>query len=180
MEIIGDGLRAEIIVESSTANTVLAKTDFGRIANLTLRQTGTMHWRCVNITQGRLQLEDCEITSQDLVCIAVEGGADPRIRRCDHSRREAMRAYVSNNARGTFEDNDIFGHSQSGVEIWTGGDPVLRRNRIHDCDLAVVLVHDMGRVRWKTMRYLPIKHQGLRLVKALTRYFAETGFMTTW
>jgi parallel beta-helix repeat protein len=142
LEILGDGLRAEIIVESNTANTLLATTDFGRVANLTLRQTGSAHWRCVRITQGRLQLEDCEITSQDLICLGVEGGADPRVRRCIIHGGKRAGVYVSDNAKGTFEDNDIFGHSNSGVEIWTGGDPVLRRNRIHDCEQNGVSVFD--------------------------------------
>lgn len=142
LEILGDGSREEIIVESNTTYTLWAATDFGRVANLTLRQTGSSDRRCVNIAQGRLQLEDCEITTQDLICLGVHGGADPRIRRCIIHGGKRSGVYISNNAKGTFEDNDIFDHSTAGVEIWTGGDPVLRRNRIHDCEQNGVSVFD--------------------------------------
>jgi len=171
LEILGDGSREEIIVEFNTANTLLATTDFGRVANLTLRQTGSAHWRCVNITQGRLQLEDCEITSQDLICLGVQGGADPRIRRCIIHGGKRCGVYVSDNAKSTFEDNDIFGHSQSGVEIWTGGDPVFRRNRIHACHLAGVLVHDGGKGTLEDNEIFANKTFGVALSKGADPLF---------
>lgn len=142
LEILGDGPREEIIVEFDAANTLLVSTEIGRVGNLTLRQTGSTHWRCVMINQGRLELEECDITSQDVICVGVEGGAAPLIRRCIIHSSKRCGVYVSDNAKGTFEDNDIFGHSQFGVEIWTGADPVLRRNRIHHCQEHVVGIFD--------------------------------------
>ena len=166
LEILGDGLREKIIVESNTANTLLTTTDFGRVANLTLRQTGTAGWRCVNITQGRLQMEDCEITSQDLICLSVQGGADPRVRRCIIHDGKRCGVYLSDNAKGTFEDNDIYGHSQSGVEIWTGGDPVFRRNRIHNCDSSGVLVHSGGKGVLEDNEVFANKFSGIVITKS--------------
>ncbi|MGC1376670.1 MAG: TIR domain-containing protein, partial [Anaerolineales bacterium] len=40
LELIGDGERSEIIVETFGANVLAFKAEFGRVANLTLRQTG--------------------------------------------------------------------------------------------------------------------------------------------
>lgn len=165
LEILGDGSRGEIVVESNTAHTIRATTDFGRVANLTLRQTGSKHWRCVHITQGRLQLEDCEITTQDLICLGVQGGADPRIRRCIIHGGKRAGVYVAENAKGTFEDNDVFGHSQSGVEIWTGSDPVLRRNRIHDCAETGVLIHSDGKGTLEDNEIFANRGSGIAITK---------------
>lgn len=52
----------------------------GRIANMTLRQLGQGFFT-VSISRGRLDLEDCDISSQGLTCVAIHGSADPRLRR---------------------------------------------------------------------------------------------------
>src|SRR5439155_17230254 len=79
--IIGDGNLGEVVVEASGVDVVLFKANMGRISNLSLRQVGGGKWFCVDIAQGRLDLESCDITSQSLACVAIHGGADPRLRR---------------------------------------------------------------------------------------------------
>ena len=48
------------------------------------------------------------------------------------------------NGQGTLEDNDIFANAFAGVEIKEGGNPTLRRNRIHDGKQSGVHVHENG------------------------------------
>jgi len=81
LEIVGDGDVVDIVVQATGTNAILFKTTMGRVANLTLRQAGGGKWFGVNITQGRLDLEECDISSASLACIAIHDGADPRIRR---------------------------------------------------------------------------------------------------
>ena len=81
VEIIGDGELTEVIIEANGKNTILFQANMARVANLTLRQTGGGKWYCVDIAQGRLDLEGCDITSQCLACVAIHDGADPRLRR---------------------------------------------------------------------------------------------------
>jgi F-box protein 11 len=145
LELLGDGERSEIVVETSGAPVLLFKTEFGRVANLTLRQSGGDDFYSVDIAQGRLELEDCDITSQSLACVAIHGGADPRLRRnCIHDGNEGG-VSVYDNGKGTLEENDIFANIPSGVEISTSGDPRLRRNRIHDGKGGGVLVWGNGK-----------------------------------
>jgi pectin methylesterase-like acyl-CoA thioesterase len=66
LEIIGDGPREEIEVNATGQNVILFQTSMGRVANLTLRQAGGGNWFGVDITQGCLMLEDCDICSQSL------------------------------------------------------------------------------------------------------------------
>ena len=61
---------------------VVFRANISRIANLTLRQTGGKDtWHGADIGQGRLELEGCDINSHSGPCVAIHGGADPRLRR---------------------------------------------------------------------------------------------------
>lgn len=145
LEIIGDGKVDEIIVQGQKERALSFKTTFGRVTNLTLRQLAGDEKRfCVDIAQGRLDLEDCDITSQNLACVAIHGGADPRLRRNRIHDGKQGGVFVYNNGQGTLEDNDIFGNAFSGVEIMEGSNPVLRRNRIHDGKTSGVYVYTSG------------------------------------
>ena len=144
LEIIGQGGPGEVVVQALGKNVVLFKTTMGRVANLTLRQTGGGEWYAVDIAQGRLELEDCDITSRSLACVAIYGGADPRLRRNRIHDSKAGGVFVYDDGQGTLEDNDIFANALSGIEIKTGGNPTMRRNRIHDGKDAGVFVLDNG------------------------------------
>jgi len=144
VEIIGDGEPGEVVVEASGKDVILFRANMGRVVNLTLRQTGDGDWFGVDIGQGRLDLEGCDITSASLACVAIHGGADPRLRRnCIHDGQQGG-VFVFENGLGTLEDNEIFGNALAGVEIESGGNPTLRRNRIHDCKQGGVSVYENG------------------------------------
>jgi parallel beta-helix repeat protein len=146
LEILGDGPVADIEIRAHGADALLFKASIGRVANLTLRQAGGGDlWYCVNIAQGRLDLEGCDISSQSGPCVGIHDGADPRLRRNQiHDGREGG-VFVYADGRGTLEDNHISGNALVGVEIETGGDPTLRRNKIHDNKEGGVFVLADGR-----------------------------------
>jgi len=143
LEIIGDGNLDDVVVQAVGMGALLFKTTMGKVANLTLRQMGGGDWYGVAIAQGRLELEDCDIASQSLSCVAIHSGADPRLRRNRIHKGKRSGVLVYENGQGVLEDNDIFGNAYSGVAITTGGNPTLRRNRIHDGKQGV-LVGDNG------------------------------------
>lgn len=130
VEIIGDGELGEVVIEATGKNAIICKASMGRIANLTLRLSGGEKWYCVDIAQGRLDLEGCDI-SQGLACVAIHGGADPRLRRNRIHDGTGSGVFVYENGQGTLEDNDIFANALAGVSV-NGANPMLRRNRIHD------------------------------------------------
>lgn len=132
LEIVGDGGPGEVVIQAEGKDVILFKATMGRVANLTLRQMGGGEWFGVDITQGRLELEDCDIISQSLACIVIRGGADPRVRRNRIHDGKQSGIFVCENGQGTLEDNDIFGNTLFGVSIKEGGNPTLRRNRVHD------------------------------------------------
>ena len=143
LEIIGQGNRDGIIVRVSGANALTAKTSLGRVTNLTLRQAGGGKWFCVDIPEGRLDLEGCDISSESLACVLIGEGADPRLvgNRIHDGKQSGV--FVLEGGLGTLEDNDIFGNGLAGIEI-KGGNPRIRGNRIFDGQEGAILVQDDG------------------------------------
>src|SRR5262245_57058262 len=136
----------------------------GRIANLVLRQAGGIgKWYCVDIVQGRVDLEDCDISSQSLARVAIHGGAAPRLRRNRIDDGNSTGVIVYDNSQGTLEDNNIFANAFSGVEIKDGGDPMLRRNRIHDGKQSGVNIHTNGRGVFEDNEIIGNTRAGLRI-----------------
>jgi F-box protein 11 len=144
VEIVGDGTRADIVLEASGTAVVLFKSSMGRIANLTLRQTGGSQSFAINISQGRLNLEDCDISSRSLSCVGIQGGADPRLYRNRIHDGNQAGVLVFGGGLGTLEDNEIVGNVLAGVEIREGGNVTLRRNRIYDGKSYGVFVQTNG------------------------------------
>ena len=145
LEILGDGPVSDIEIRAYGANLLVFQASIGRVANLTLRQAGGEgEWFGVDITQGRLDLEGCDISSQSLSCVGIHGGADPRLRRNKIHNGKTSGVVVYDSGLGTLEDNEITGNALSGVEIKTGGNPALRRNQIHDNKQNGVVVVDSG------------------------------------
>jgi F-box protein 11 len=141
VELLGTGA-ADVLVVASGARVLSFRAASGLIRNLTLRQVGGGDFHCVDISQGRLAIEDCRIEGLGAPCVYIHEGADPVLRR--NHIRGGMRAGVSiaTQARGTLEDNDIGHHRWAAVQIAKGADPVLRRNRIHGSGCGVLLYED--------------------------------------
>jgi F-box protein 11 len=145
LEIIGDGNLDDVVVQAVGMDALLFKTTMGRVVNLTLRQMGGGgYWFGVDIAQGRLELDGCDITSQSLSGVAIHSDADPRLRRNRIHDCEAGGVFVYENGQGVLEDNEIFENAFAGVEIKAGGTPTLRRNRIHDGKAGGVFVGGNG------------------------------------
>jgi parallel beta-helix repeat protein len=144
LEIIGDGTLSEIVVSATAGPVITFRSTIGRIANLTLRQKGQAYDFAVDIAQGSLELQYCDISSQSGTCVGIRDGADPRLRgNVIHEGGQGGIA-IFNNGLGTIEDNDIFGNTLASVFIYGGGNPVLRRNQIHDGQQSGVYVYNNG------------------------------------
>ena len=133
LEIIGDGEPGEVVVQAEGKSALFFRTTMGRVVNLTLRQMSS-NCLSVDIGQGRLELEGCDITSRGVCCVIIHSGADPRLRRNRIHDGMGGGVVVYENGQGVLEDNNIFGNASDGVLIAAGGNPTLRRNRINKND----------------------------------------------
>ena len=82
LEILGDGPVADIEIQARGADALWFNANIGRVANLTFRQAGGEgNWHGVDISQGHLELEGCDISSESLAGVGIRNSADPTLRR---------------------------------------------------------------------------------------------------
>ncbi len=150
VEIIGDGPPAEIIVESINAPCVQVEAEWAVVRGLSLRSY--VEWRgskyyAVEVAQGRFEMEDCDITSDALACVAVhEPSADPVFRRCRVHDGQGFGVSVYDGARATLEECVISGNRYAGVEVRGDARVLLRRCRIRDNAREGIWAYDGGSV----------------------------------
>jgi F-box protein 11 len=144
VEIVGDGEFGEVVIEANGKTAVLFQAAMGRVANLTLRQAGGGDFFCVDVAQGRLELEGCDITSQSNACVGIRGGADPRLRRNRIRDGRQGGIFIYAGGQGTIEDNEIFSNALAGVEITGGANATLRNNRIRNGKTTGIIVSEDG------------------------------------
>ncbi|OUL20153.1 protein kinase [Nostoc sp. RF31YmG] len=146
LKIIGDGPVASIIIESTNSNCILMQTDQAEVRGLTLRGFAGQKnnkFFAVDIPQGQMVLADCDITSDSLSCISVQGAtANPIIQQCKIHDSEQAGIFFQNNSRGTVEDCDIFGNGLSGIAIKENSNPIIQRCKLHDGKQGGVLVYE--------------------------------------
>jgi hypothetical protein len=147
VEIIGEGARAEITLASANASCLLMQTDEASVRGLTIYQesgkTNEASFFAVDIAQGRLTLEDCDITSRALSCVGIHNETtDPMIRRCRIHTGADGGVYFFAGAGGMLEDCDIYANANVGIGITERANPVIKR-------CAVSAGKHAGVVSWK-------------------------------
>jgi parallel beta-helix repeat protein len=151
LELVGNGNVEDIVIEASDGEVVTFDTNIGLVRNFTIRQirisensqSDPNHY-AVWIKQGRLDLEDCDISSKSGTCLAVSNDADPRIRRNRIHGGNRSGITVSNRARGTYESNEVFGNASSGMQVSSAAYPVVRRNRIYGNTQSGLFIYSGG------------------------------------
>jgi len=144
LELVGDGRPDDIVVQCTKTSCMSFRTTLGRVSNITFRQMGATDEPCIDIGQGRLELETCGVSSQTAAGIAIRNGADPRIRYCNIHDSKKAGIVISSDGVGTVEENTLFHNGEAGIEVMTGGSPTIRGNVIRDNRGPGVLVHDQG------------------------------------
>ncbi|MCP2730310.1 right-handed parallel beta-helix repeat-containing protein, partial [Limnofasciculus baicalensis] len=149
VEIIGDGERDDIIIESKFRPCIAMGAEKGVVKNITLRHYSWSQLQkadligsligeflfkpfAIAIPQGQLILENCIIHSTGIASIYIRTAAtSPQIRNCQINPGSKYGILVTHNGNGIIEDCDIIGH-YIGVEILKGSHPILRRCKIRE------------------------------------------------
>jgi predicted Zn finger-like uncharacterized protein len=146
LQIVGKGPREKILIEPSESFCIKMQTDKAWVQGLTLRSKAGGSWYAIDIGQGALVLQDCDVSSAALSCVGVHGAATaPFIYRCTIQGGNETGVMFYQEAKGTLEDCDVFDHQLSGVEISDGADPIVRSCRIHGCQKIGLIVLKNGR-----------------------------------
>lgn len=149
LEIVGDGPIEDIVVEARASDCVLMKTDYAVVRNMTLRNrsgaAGNQYFG-VDIQQGQLVLEGCDITSDSLACVAIhKTGTNPIVRRCRVHNGKQSGIFVYAKGGGTIEDCDLYDNNSENISISSGGNPTIRRCSIYDGKACGVRVYSEGK-----------------------------------
>ncbi|MGI9106503.1 MAG: right-handed parallel beta-helix repeat-containing protein [Pyrinomonadaceae bacterium] len=148
VEIVGEGRREEIVLTSAAASCIQMLTAQATVRGLTLRGRagkGGEKFFAVDIPQGKLLLEDCDISSTGLSCVGIRNPmADPLLRRCAIHDGADSGLYIFELAAGTIEDCDIYGNANVNVAITGHARPVIKACKIHDGGDAGIVVWGGG------------------------------------
>jgi F-box protein 11 len=148
LEINGEGLLTEIIVEIVGDTGIMMQTDYATLRGITFRGNASLQQptqATINIPQGRLVLEDCDITSHSRIGIAIHGAtANPVVWRCQVHASKGIGILFYGRSRGTLEECNIFGHAQAGIAIRNGANPTIRRCKIHHNAYDGIYVDEKG------------------------------------
>lgn len=161
LQIIGDGASEDVIVESTFSPCLQMRTDRAVVRGITLRHRDVtknadaigrlvsqplLKPYAIDIPQGELILENCNIASDGIACIYIHGAAaDTCIRRCQIYDGAKYGILVSKKVPVKIELCNIYGHD-IGVYVLKGSNPHLRRCQIHDMAADGILVTNKSEV----------------------------------
>lgn len=108
---------------------------------------------CLEITDNSSPtIDHCIIRSTSTVgaAVCVSGPeAEPVIRNCDISDCENVGLYVTDHAKGIYEENEISRNALAGVWVKNYANPIMRRNHIHKGRDVGVFTFDNGQGYFK-------------------------------
>lgn len=143
--IVGDGPLADIIVESTESNCIQMRTDRAIVRGLTLRGCAGRKdnkFFTVDIPYGQLLIDDCDLTSDTLACLAIYGtNATATIQGCIIHDSQSSGICIWQGGTATIVDCEIFGNALPGVEVRRSGHSVIRHCKIHSGMRSGILVY---------------------------------------
>jgi parallel beta-helix repeat protein len=136
LEIIGDGKISDIVLDCIDSNCILMKTEIAKIQGLTISSRVSLEknkYFAIKIPQGKLILEDCDITSHSYSSILISGlTATPTIRNCKIHDSKGSGIIISNNACPIIEKCDIFSNMGINISVSQKAKPIIKNCRIYD------------------------------------------------
>ena len=158
VEIVADptGTSEPVVLQTSRFSSITMRTGHALVRGFTIRHRvgwlGALYRifsqeevAAVDIPQGELVLEDCDIISNSVAGIAIHGRtAKPVIRRARIHDGRSNGLWFYGGAHGIIEDCEIFGTKRAGVRIEDEANPTLRRCKVHHTENAGIVVTDGG------------------------------------
>ncbi len=148
VEIRGDGSLEDIIVDSTNSSCILMETDQASVRGLTLSGRGAKYGKtffAVDVPRGELTLENCDISSDSLSCLAIHGSwANPLIKNCWIHNGADSGVYIFDNARGQIEECDIYHNTNANVAITSGANPLIKNCRVFEGNNGGIVVWQNG------------------------------------
>lgn len=157
IEIIGDGNRGEILIESQTDFVVTMATSWAKLRGLTIatNPTDTMkRFVAVNVSRGKLIIDDCEIRAARAAALTAIGqGTVVELTHCKINGGGGHTIGIDKGPLGLIDDCYITNriHAKkilgAGILIHPNGKAIFHRCQLTKCDIGIhVLKEGMATV----------------------------------
>lgn len=133
----------DVKIVGQSWHTIQWAAAFGWLSNISLLQTASSSWYCLDIVGARLNIDRCDITSSALACIAIHEGADPIIRNTELHDGTDVGVHVLPGGEGTIVECEIREFRLDAVRV-DGGSPLIRRTRILDAGQSGIFITNAG------------------------------------
>jgi parallel beta-helix repeat protein len=148
VDIRGTGPARQVIIQSTGRPCVVVQTASARLQSLTLvglagdGEPGP----ALDIGQGTVVVEECDITSAALDGVIIHGPeANPVLRKCVIHDSKRNGVLVHGQARATLEECELVQNTLAGVAVQDHAEPLLRRCRLRNGLGVGLLVSREGR-----------------------------------
>ncbi len=125
------GLGHDVIIQTTTGSCLTMATTTATIRGVTLRGQAAIKKKqasTVDVSQGQLILEECDITSDSLECVSVHGqGASLIIQRCIVHDGKSIGIVISENAEATVEQCKLLSNTPVHIAISQNADATIRK-----------------------------------------------------
>lgn len=191
VEIVGDGPVSDVIIESTGLHCIQMQTDYAVVRGLTLRERASSStssreqpFFAVDIPQGRLFLDQCTISSETRIGVAVHGAeANPILWRCTIRQSKGTGILFYEQGRGIIEECDIAGHGLAGIGITQKSNPHILRCTIHHGKQDGIYVSEQGAgtieectISHNQRAGIEIKHEGNPFIRWCTIHDQVSGY----
>jgi len=148
VEIIGDGKPEEIKIVAANSSCLQMQSEKAIVRGLTLRGNGARTGRAffaVDVPHGALILENCDISSDTLSCVAIHGAnANPFLKNCSIHDGADSGIYIFDNARARIENCDVYHNANANIAIKQGAHPTVKNCRVFEGNNGGVVVWQNG------------------------------------
>ncbi len=148
VEIEGDGAFENIIVRSTNQPCVSMRSERATLRGLSLQGRGKSYGKAffaVDVPHGELTLENCDVTSDTLSCVAIYGvNANPILRNCRIHDGADSGIYVFDNARALIENCGVYRNQNANLAITQGAHPAVKNCRIDAGENGGIVVWGNG------------------------------------
>ena len=128
LEIVGESGPDETVIQSD-GTALFFSANIGRVSGLRLEAKGDR--TAVSISDGRLDLENCDVIGGEGPCIVIGGSCEPRIRACQIHGGGTFGILIVGQSRATIEDNEIFDNIGDQILATENAVPIIRGNNMH-------------------------------------------------
>lgn len=148
VDLVAEGSPEQTVIESTSGPVMVLQADKAKIQGFTLNGKAgqnNLEASTVEIKQGKVTLDNCRISSDSLVCVAIYGReTTPILQNCTVSNGNASGIGAWDGAQGMIVNCDISSNRWAGIVVTKGSRLTIKDSRINKNGLQGIKVDSGG------------------------------------